>query len=304
LAQTLIRDRLIDHPMRIQHYEPAVVEWADMPEPYEMVACLDVLEHIEPALLDNVLDDLQRVTKSIGLFTVSTVEAMKVLPDGRNAHLIVELSADDRRTWCMFMPTGYYSDSRMAPAEEWLRSHNLANYQYADGVPMHVRALMKTLQPIMSTLEIRTVETTPVISDPALFGHIVLPNGERKIYLLARWGESDQNFVRDIEDVKKVLKARMGISYYVERRYPQQLSSEGGLIGSTIALLALGMLFSFLTLGISSALGYRLESPALPVTMLLLPIATTMLAIGTNRALRGVRRANLAKCEPRLAKLV
>jgi 2-polyprenyl-3-methyl-5-hydroxy-6-metoxy-1,4-benzoquinol methylase len=90
LAQTLIRDRLIDHPMRIQHYEPAVVEWADMPEPCEMVACLDVLEHIEPALLDNVLDDLQRVTKSIGLFTVSTVEAMKVLPDGRNAHLIVE----------------------------------------------------------------------------------------------------------------------------------------------------------------------------------------------------------------------
>lgn len=217
---------------------------------------------------------------------------------------LTPLSDQDRAIWQLFMPTGYYSDSRMAPAEERLRSHNLANYQYADGVPMHVRALMKRLQPIMSTLEIRTVETTPVISDPALFGHIVMPNGERKIYLLARWGESDQNFVRDIEDVKKVLKARMGISYHVEGRYPGMLSSEGGLIGSTFALLALGMLFSVLTLGISSALGYRLESPALPVTMLLLPIATTMLAIGTNRALRGVRRANLAKREPHLAKLV
>jgi hypothetical protein len=208
---------------------------------------------------------------------------------------LVELSADDRRTWCMFMPTGYYSDSRMAPAEEWLRSHNLANYQYADGVPMHVRALMKTLQPIMSTLEIRTVETTPVISDPALFGHIVLPNGERKIYLLARWGESDQNFVRDIEDVKKVLKARMGIVYHVERRFPRQLSSEGGPIGSAFALVALGMLLAVLTNSISSALGYRLESPALPFMMMLLPGAATVLAIGTNRALRRARRAHLAK---------
>jgi hypothetical protein len=55
-----------------------------------MVACIDVLEHIEPKLLENVLDDLQRVTREIGFFTVSTVLAEKTLADGRNAHLIVE----------------------------------------------------------------------------------------------------------------------------------------------------------------------------------------------------------------------
>lgn len=93
LAETIIRSRMVDHPMRFQHYDPAVPKWSATPEPCEMVACIDVLEHIEPHLLDNVLDDLQRVTQAIGVFTVSTVEAKKTLDDGRNAHLIVEPSS-------------------------------------------------------------------------------------------------------------------------------------------------------------------------------------------------------------------
>ena len=52
------------------------------------MACIDVLEHIEPELLDNVLDDLQRVVLHVGVFTVHTGAALKVLADGRNAHLI------------------------------------------------------------------------------------------------------------------------------------------------------------------------------------------------------------------------
>ena len=35
-----------------------------------------------------MLDDLERVTLRHGIFTVHTAAAMKVLPDGRNAHLI------------------------------------------------------------------------------------------------------------------------------------------------------------------------------------------------------------------------
>jgi len=35
-----------------------------------------------------VLDDLERVTQGVGVFTVHTGAAVKVLPDGRNAHLI------------------------------------------------------------------------------------------------------------------------------------------------------------------------------------------------------------------------
>lgn len=86
LGQAL-RER-IQRPLNIHHYDPAVPEWSAPPAPCKFVACIDVLEHIEPHLLDNVLDDLQRVTTEAGLFTVHTGAAVKVLPDGRNAHLI------------------------------------------------------------------------------------------------------------------------------------------------------------------------------------------------------------------------
>jgi hypothetical protein len=78
----------IQRPLTIHHYDPAIPEWAKAPAPCKFVACIDVLEHIEPALLDNVLDDLKRVTLGVGVFTVHTGAAVKVLPDGRNAHLI------------------------------------------------------------------------------------------------------------------------------------------------------------------------------------------------------------------------
>jgi hypothetical protein len=79
---------LVPWPMQIQRYDPAVPEWSATPEPSAFVACIDVLEHIEPHLLSNVLDDLRRVTAATGFFTVATGPAVKVLPDGRNAHLI------------------------------------------------------------------------------------------------------------------------------------------------------------------------------------------------------------------------
>ena len=79
---------LIQRPLAIRHYDPAIPEWSAPPQPCGFVACIDVLEHIEPALLDNVLDDLRRLTTEVGLFTVHTEPAVKVLPDGRNAHLI------------------------------------------------------------------------------------------------------------------------------------------------------------------------------------------------------------------------
>jgi hypothetical protein len=72
----------------ITEYEPSRPNSISVPMPY--VACIDVLEHIEPDLLDNVLADLYRVTKVRGYFTISCRLAAKVLRDGRNAHLIVE----------------------------------------------------------------------------------------------------------------------------------------------------------------------------------------------------------------------
>jgi len=72
------------------NYDPAIEEFSSRPEPHDLVTCFDVLEHIEPDLLDNVLEDLRRVTRKLGMFTIATRPAQKTLPDGRNAHLIIE----------------------------------------------------------------------------------------------------------------------------------------------------------------------------------------------------------------------
>jgi SAM-dependent methyltransferase len=74
----------------IQNYDPCIKGFEDPPEPADMVACTDVLEHIEPECLDAVLDDLKRVTRKDGFFVIATRKAAKVLADGRNAHLIVQ----------------------------------------------------------------------------------------------------------------------------------------------------------------------------------------------------------------------
>ena len=86
LGETL--KQIMKNPPSIRHYDPAIPEWSARPEPCSFVACIDVLEHIEPNLLDHVLDDLQRVVAGVGVFTVHIGAAQKVLPDGRNAHLI------------------------------------------------------------------------------------------------------------------------------------------------------------------------------------------------------------------------
>jgi hypothetical protein len=60
---------------------------AAQPIPAQMVCCIDVLEHIEPEYLDNVLDHLATLTEAVALLSIHTGPAVKTLTDGRNAHL-------------------------------------------------------------------------------------------------------------------------------------------------------------------------------------------------------------------------
>ena len=77
----------------IFNYDPAIEGLEGNNHPHNIVYCGDVLEHIEPHLLDDVLQDIRRCMLVRGLLVASIVPAKKKLPDGRNAHLIVE-SAD------------------------------------------------------------------------------------------------------------------------------------------------------------------------------------------------------------------
>lgn len=77
-------------PFKVQKYDPGIKKHSCRPDASDLVLCIDVLEHIEPDYIDNVLNDLAKLTKKAAFFVISTTHAIKHLPDGRNAHLIVE----------------------------------------------------------------------------------------------------------------------------------------------------------------------------------------------------------------------
>jgi 2-polyprenyl-3-methyl-5-hydroxy-6-metoxy-1,4-benzoquinol methylase len=74
----------------VHEYEPGVEGKSAKPDPCEFVICTDVLEHIEPDYIDNVLKHISTVTLGHAYFSVCHRTASRLLTDGRNAHLIVE----------------------------------------------------------------------------------------------------------------------------------------------------------------------------------------------------------------------
>lgn len=75
-------------PFPIQEYDPALSGFDSDPGSADIVVCSDVLEHVEPECLDNVLGHLRALTKKVVLLDIATRPAKKFLADGRNAHLI------------------------------------------------------------------------------------------------------------------------------------------------------------------------------------------------------------------------
>ena len=78
----------VDTP--IAEYDPAIPGKEMTPKPAELVTILDVLEHCEPEHIDALLAELARLTRKRLLFDICLVPAKKTLPDGRNAHLLVQ----------------------------------------------------------------------------------------------------------------------------------------------------------------------------------------------------------------------
>ena len=60
------------------------------PRPAALVVALDTLEHVEPACLDAVLSHIASLTRQLFFADIALRPASKFLPDGRNAHLLVE----------------------------------------------------------------------------------------------------------------------------------------------------------------------------------------------------------------------
>jgi hypothetical protein len=68
-------------------YDPAFPEYGP-PVPADLVCCIGVLEHVEPNLIEVVLEQLADITVKWGFFTVHCSNSSKFLADGRNAHIL------------------------------------------------------------------------------------------------------------------------------------------------------------------------------------------------------------------------
>jgi hypothetical protein len=75
--------------MRVSEYDPGIRGKDHLPKPAQMIVCTDVLEHIEPDLIDNVLKHQFALAERGAYFMIALTPARELLPDGRNAHLLL-----------------------------------------------------------------------------------------------------------------------------------------------------------------------------------------------------------------------
>lgn len=79
-------------------YDPAVEEFLNKPSyrtGYDCITCLDVLEHIPYKSIDCLLSDICSYDSKYTLFNIALRKASQLLPNGSNAHLIIE----DKEWW-------------------------------------------------------------------------------------------------------------------------------------------------------------------------------------------------------------
>lgn len=75
----------------VHGYDPAIKIFNRIQKnKYECVFSNDVLEHIEPEMLKLVLTHINDTSTKYIWLRIDTLPARKKLPDGRNAHLIIE----------------------------------------------------------------------------------------------------------------------------------------------------------------------------------------------------------------------
>lgn len=75
--------------IRVSEYDPGIRGKDHLPKPAQMIVCTDVLEHIEPDLIDNVLKHQFALAERGAFFVIALRPARETLPDGRNAHLLI-----------------------------------------------------------------------------------------------------------------------------------------------------------------------------------------------------------------------
>lgn len=73
----------------VREYDPGIPAKSALPERADLVVATDVLEHIEPELVDNVLAHIKSLAVCGVFLNIALSKANLILSDGRNAHLTV-----------------------------------------------------------------------------------------------------------------------------------------------------------------------------------------------------------------------
>ena len=85
-----LRQQLDTSKYRIDGYDPAVQEWDQKPnERYDIVTCIDVLEHLERSNIDQFLADLKKYVEKFCFLLIDLQPAVQHLSNGRNAHTLL-----------------------------------------------------------------------------------------------------------------------------------------------------------------------------------------------------------------------
>lgn len=72
----------------VTNYDP--VTYPNKPEPHDLVLCIDVMEHVERGSVDAVLEHIRSLMRRAAFFVISCQPAIKMLADGRNAHITIK----------------------------------------------------------------------------------------------------------------------------------------------------------------------------------------------------------------------
>lgn len=73
----------------VAEYDPAIIGKADLPSPADLVVCTDVLEHVEPDRIWQVVQHVSSMTIAQAFVVISLVPTAKTLTDGRQAHILL-----------------------------------------------------------------------------------------------------------------------------------------------------------------------------------------------------------------------
>lgn len=80
-------EELAARKIKVRSYDPGVKRFSAFPKSSDLVACTDVMEHVEPENVDAVLAHIAALTRRLALFVISLIEGHKLLSDGRDAHI-------------------------------------------------------------------------------------------------------------------------------------------------------------------------------------------------------------------------